>query len=120
MKKEVIRWKIVNPNQKPRIIENLYKQPIYDMYEIELEYNTGEKEVTKVFCEHDTIEDLNEADIRLKNEFFGGRVKRLKEEQGRNDYIFLGRVMIDDDGRFAFDREYIMPNTQVSPQRYSD
>ncbi len=120
MKKKVIRWKIVNPNQKPRIIENLYKQPIYDMYEIELEYNTGEKEVTKVFCEHDTIEDLNEADIRLKNEFFGGRVKRLKEEQGRNDYIFLGRVMIDDDGRFAFDREYIMPNTQVSAQRYFD
>ena len=28
--------------------------------------------------------------------------------------------MIDDDGRFEFDREYVMPNTQVSAQRYFD
>lgn len=117
MKKEVIRRRIVS--KTPRIIVNSYNQPIYDMYKIEVEYNTGEKEITNVFCEHDTI-DLKIADKRLINEFFGRRLKSLKEEQGRNDYIFLGRVMLADDGRFEFDREYIMPNTQISAQQYFD
>lgn len=84
-------WNI--KNDEPIRINKGKGEPLYDMYEIELELESGEKKTIKVFCEPDTI-DVKTAKQGVINAFFtrafntGTLTSKLK----RDDFIFLGRL----------------------------
>ena len=58
-------WKLLN--DKPIMITDSKGNPVYDMYKIEITYNTGDSKTIKVFCEYGT--DIPK---EIRNNFYFG------------------------------------------------
>ena len=92
--------------------------PVYDMYKIEITYNTGDSKTIKVFCEYGT--DIPK---EIRNNFLFWNLwgdDGLIEKQGREDYIFLGRLEKDDNGNYVGNRFYKMPNGQDAQAAFEE
>ena len=120
MEKHPIKYKL---SDIITVINNKKNQPLYDMYQLAVMFNNGEKQVIKVFCKHDTI-DLKEVEPRVKRFFFIDRVfgkngqKGLIDIQKRDDYIFLGELTKSSDGHYSANRFYEMPGKQINAEKY--
>jgi len=119
MKKNIMEC---NWSAKPIVIKGKSDNPIYDMYYLEITYDTGEKETIKLFSEHGTI-DMKISDMKIQKYFFVDRLfgeNGLIKKQGRKDYIFLGRLEKGENGEYKANRHYLMSNKKETAQQYFD
>jgi len=119
MEKNIIQY---NLSPKPIVINGKNNHPIYDMYYLEITYDTGEKETIKLFSEHGTI-DTETINKKIQKYFLIDRLfgeKGLIKKQGGKDYIFLGRLEKVADGKYKGNTQYLMPNSKETALQYFD
>lgn len=107
--------KIIDINiGKKTIIRTKNAKPIYDMYYVTVTYDNNETKTIKAFTYPDTVNDtINHEAI---DNFFQ-RLPNLIKEQGREDYIFLGRLELTG-STYTPDRFYRLPSGETAQARF--
>ncbi len=107
--------KIINIDiGKKTIISNKNDIPIYDMYYVTVTYDNKETKTIKAFTYPDTINGTTNHEAI--NGFFQ-RLPNLMKEQGREDYIFLGRLELAGSTYIA-DRFYRLPSGEIAQAKF--
>lgn len=106
----------------PIVINNKDGKPLWDLYILEMNYAYGDyvKKV-RLITEHNGI-DLKNTSSKVQKNFFITRLfgkDGLFEKQGRDDFIFLGRLDYKD-GKYKPSRFYSVPYNNLNAQTYFD
>lgn len=92
----------------------------YNMYEIELIYKNGKKEIVRVFADADSI-DINSADENIKKWFLIDYLfdeKGFRKEQGTKDFIYVGRLTKNTFGNDVAERDYPVPEFESAKNQF--
>lgn len=106
----------------PIVINNKNGKPLWDLYTLEMNYAYGDyvKKV-RLITEHNGI-DLKNTSPEVQRNFFITRLfgkEGLFEKQGREDFIFLGRLDYKED-KYKPSRFYSVPYSNLDAQTYFD
>lgn len=102
------------------LIQKANGQLLYNMYIVTLIYSDGSRKEIKVFA------DINSVDISRKSLVEGFIINRLSgkngliAKEGRDDYIFLGKLTENDKGHYTPSRTYMVEGTNKNAQQYFD
>lgn len=105
---------------KKRILKGKNNKPSYDFYKLKIIYSDNTSKTITVFTDLNAIDINNREQTKsfMINSLFG--THGLIKEQGRDDYIFLGRPTKDVNGKTIPYRFYKMENSNKNAQQYFD